>query len=118
MFYLPRLRAVQGRDGIRRRDARRLPDIKSVDNPYALSPPRPARSADQLLANGSTKHVEAFSSLPSEEWRSEFERHFRNLRGVSFGVVSFKLACSSPVEHIPAHRSPPTSRTVAEDDSR
>jgi len=64
-----------------RRDARRLPDIKSVDNPYVLSPPWPARSADQLLANGSTKHVEAFSPLPSEEWRSEFERHFRNLRG-------------------------------------
>jgi len=63
-----------------RRDARRLPSIKHVDNPYACSPPRPAQSANQLSAKP-TKRVDASPPLPSKEWRYEFERHFRNFRG-------------------------------------
>lgn len=65
-----------------RRDARSLPDIKHVDNPYTLCPPRPAQPAIQPSSE-STQNVEAPSPLPSKEWRTEFERRFRNFRGVS-----------------------------------
>ncbi|KAI0284245.1 hypothetical protein BGY98DRAFT_584873 [Russula aff. rugulosa BPL654] len=63
-----------------RRDARRLPDIKHVDNPYTFCPSRPAQSAIQPLS-GPTQNVEVPSPLPSKEWRSEFEHRFRNFRG-------------------------------------
>jgi hypothetical protein len=63
-----------------RRDARRLPDIKHVDNPYPHCPPQPAQSAIQPSSEP-TQSVEAPSPLPSKEWRSKFEHHFRNFRG-------------------------------------
>jgi len=63
-----------------RRDARRLPGITRVDNPYARSPPQPPQSA--IAVQPSTEqHLEAPYSFPSKEWLSEFERRFRNFRG-------------------------------------
>ncbi|KAI9448060.1 hypothetical protein H4582DRAFT_2139638 [Lactarius indigo] len=55
-----------------RRDARRLPGIKHVANPYAFSHPQPAQP---------TCHTKAALLLPCKEWRSKFERHFHNFRG-------------------------------------
>ncbi|KAI0304128.1 hypothetical protein BC826DRAFT_213833 [Russula brevipes] len=63
-----------------RRDARRLPNIKHVDNPYACSLPQPSPSSVQPCTEN-TQGIKAPPSLPSTEWRREFERHFRNLRG-------------------------------------
>lgn len=55
-----------------RRDARRLPGVKHVANPYAFVPPQ----STQL-----TCHTKADPLLPCKEWRSKFERHFHNFRG-------------------------------------
>ncbi|KAI9508919.1 hypothetical protein F5148DRAFT_1191443 [Russula earlei] len=63
-----------------RRDARRLPDIKRVNNPYAHRPPQPAQSVTRPSTEP-TRPVEGPSPLPSKEWRSQFERRFRNFRG-------------------------------------
>jgi survival motor neuron (SMN) interacting protein 1 (SIP1) len=82
MFYLSLYRDIRGSDDIHRRDARRIPDIKHVDNPYTLCPPRPAQSDVHSLSEP-TGNVEAPSPLPSKEWRSKFEHRFRNFRGVS-----------------------------------
>lgn len=79
MFCLSLYQECQRRDNIYRRDARRLPNIKHVNNPYTLCPPQ---SAIQPLSEP-TQNVEAPSPLPSKEWRSKFEHRFRNFRGVS-----------------------------------
>ncbi|KAH9006848.1 hypothetical protein EDB86DRAFT_2824042 [Lactarius hatsudake] len=55
-----------------RRDARKLPGVKHVANPYAFIPPQPAQSIC---------HTKAAPLLPCKEWRSKFERHFHNFRG-------------------------------------
>lgn len=55
-----------------RRDARKLPGIKHVANPYAFIPPQPAQSIC---------HTKAAPLLPCKEWRRKFERHFHNFRG-------------------------------------
>jgi Survival motor neuron (SMN) interacting protein 1 (SIP1) len=67
---------------IRRRDARKLPDVKFVANPYNQIPPQPAQSMAQACTEP-TRQVQAPPPLPTKEWRSEFERHFCNFRGVS-----------------------------------
>ncbi|KAG2077233.1 hypothetical protein BDR04DRAFT_1088175 [Suillus decipiens] len=55
-----------------RRDARRLPHVTRVANPYEL--PEPVPPPDVVQPDSS------HSNLPSELWRSTFLRHFRNLR--------------------------------------
>ncbi|KAI0307188.1 hypothetical protein B0F90DRAFT_1686026 [Multifurca ochricompacta] len=63
-----------------RRNARRLPSVTRVANPYARISPPLAQS--EVRASTETQgDVEPPSLLPSKEWRSEFERHFRNFRG-------------------------------------
>ena len=57
-----------------RRDARHLPLITRVANPYEL-PERPPTSN-----SGIPKHP----ALPSGEWRALFEKRFKNLRKVIF----------------------------------
>ncbi|KAI0254667.1 hypothetical protein BJV78DRAFT_1279781 [Lactifluus subvellereus] len=75
-----------------RRDARKLPDIKYVANPYARIPPQPAQSTAQAFTE-SVRQVEAPPPLPSEEWLSKFERGFRNFRGnINQPVVQRQLA--------------------------
>ena len=59
---------------INRRDARKLPGVKHVANPYAFVPPKPSQAIC---------HTKAAPLLPCKEWRSNFERHFHNFRGVS-----------------------------------
>jgi hypothetical protein len=85
MFCCHFCRKVQGWDDIHRRDARRLPNIKHVDNPYTRCPPQPAPSAIQPISE-QTQNVEVPSPLPSKEWRSKFEDRFRNFRGVSLAM--------------------------------
>ena len=87
--YVPSitLLSVSETDNIYRRDARRLPNIKHVDNPYT---PLPVQSAIQPLSEP-TKNVEAPSLLPSKEWRSKFEHRFRNFRGVSLRGLFWSL---------------------------
>lgn len=63
---------------INRRDARKLPGVKHVANPYAFVPPQ---------SNQLTCHTKADPLLPCKEWRSKFERHFHNFRGVSESVM-------------------------------
>jgi Survival motor neuron (SMN) interacting protein 1 (SIP1) len=111
-------RECQRRDNIYRRDARRLPDIKHVDNPYTFCPPRPAQSAIQPLSEP-TQNVEVPSTLPSKEWRSEFEHRFRNFRGVSLrGPLLISLVLAHLLsEHISARNSPSASRPIEEDDT-
>ncbi|KAF8272450.1 hypothetical protein EI94DRAFT_1796075 [Lactarius quietus] len=55
-----------------RRDARRLPGVKHVANPYAFVPPQ----STQPIC-----HTKVAPLLPCVEWRSKFERHFHNFRG-------------------------------------
>ncbi|KAG1755503.1 hypothetical protein EDB19DRAFT_1901722 [Suillus lakei] len=55
-----------------RRDARRLPHVTRVTNPYEL--PEPAPPLDFVQSDSSR------SNLPSELWRSTFLTHCRNLR--------------------------------------
>lgn len=55
-----------------RRDARRLPHVTRVANPYEL--PEPVPPPDVVQPDSSR------SNLPSELWRSTFLTHFRNLR--------------------------------------
>jgi len=90
MLCLSFYRECQRRVNIYRRDARRLPNIKHVDNPYTLCPSWPAPSAIQPLSEP-TRNVEAPSPLPSKEWRSTFEHRFRNFRGVSLRGLFWSL---------------------------
>ncbi|KAH7931194.1 hypothetical protein BV22DRAFT_1042555 [Leucogyrophana mollusca] len=56
-----------------RRDARTLPHVTRVANPYeVLAPPVP--QGNSLVAQT------ACAALPSEEWRAIFEKNFRNFR--------------------------------------
>lgn len=56
-----------------RRDARRLPHVTRVANPYELPEP--------VLPIGLEQPADSScSNLPSEHWRSTFLTHFRNLR--------------------------------------
>ncbi|KAI0268286.1 hypothetical protein BC834DRAFT_968491 [Gloeopeniophorella convolvens] len=63
-----------------RRDARNLPGITRAANPYEIPPPRTPTSAFQTPSEP-LGDANAPSSLPNEEWRSKFERHFRHFRG-------------------------------------
>ncbi len=56
-----------------------LPGVKHVANPYASILPPPTQP---------TYHAKVSTLLPSKEWRSKFERHFHNFRGVSESTKS------------------------------
>ncbi|OCH92170.1 hypothetical protein OBBRIDRAFT_773857 [Obba rivulosa] len=56
-----------------RRDARLLPRITRVTNPYEVQP-EPAPTIDASTSRGT------HSPLPSDEWRETFLRRFRNFR--------------------------------------
>ncbi|KAI9466987.1 hypothetical protein BJY52DRAFT_35757 [Lactarius psammicola] len=55
-----------------RRDARKLPGVKHVANPYAFIPPQPTQPICR---------AKAAPLLPCKEWRSKFACHFHNFRG-------------------------------------
>ncbi|RDB22542.1 hypothetical protein Hypma_009989 [Hypsizygus marmoreus] len=55
-----------------RRDARYLPHVTRVANPYEIASPQPSRS--------DTRTIPSHINLPSEEWRSIYEARFRNFR--------------------------------------
>ncbi|KAG5732040.1 hypothetical protein E4T56_gene18750 [Termitomyces sp. T112] len=55
-----------------RRDARSLPHVKRVENPYESSTPLSPKNDDRVIPN----HI----SLPSEKWRATFETRFKNFR--------------------------------------
>ena len=76
---------------INRRDARRLPGVKHVANPYAFVPPQ---STEPIC------YTEAASLLPCKEWRNKFERHFHNFRGVSESAKSPSKSCAYPQQNI------------------
>ena len=57
-----------------RRDARQLPDVVRVSNPY--EEPRPPSTAVATI------NTIVQSSLPSEEWRELFEFRFQNFQKV------------------------------------
>ena len=60
---------------ISRRDARQLPDVVRVSNPYEEPEPPPAAvSAENTIQ----------SCLPSEIWREVFEFKFQNFRKVRY----------------------------------
>ncbi|RPD66756.1 hypothetical protein L226DRAFT_452149 [Lentinus tigrinus ALCF2SS1-7] len=61
-----------------RRDARSLPHVTRVVNPYEL-PDVPAPSAE-ALAVGADSGPSHKAILPSEEWRETFLRRFKNFR--------------------------------------
>ncbi|KAG6903457.1 hypothetical protein C0995_005480 [Termitomyces sp. Mi166 len=58
-----------------RRDARNLPHITRVSNPYESSIPQPPKNDDCVIP----EHIR----LPSEEWRTTFETRFKNFRKVN-----------------------------------
>jgi hypothetical protein len=80
-----------------RRDARRLPHVTRVANPYEL--PEPVPPPDLVQPDSSR------SNLPSELWRSTFLTHFRNLRKVT--------NIAQPTIHV--HIDPHGSRKVMPD---
>ncbi|KAG6833939.1 hypothetical protein H0H87_007950 [Tephrocybe sp. NHM501043] len=55
-----------------RRDARQLPHVTRVVNPYEQEIPPPPKTDDRVIP----KHI----ALPSEEWRNIFENRFKNFR--------------------------------------
>lgn len=57
---------------VRRRDARQLPHVTRVRNPYEVSELKVAPTSTPLFTN----------VLPCEEWRLAFQTHFSNLRKV------------------------------------
>ncbi|KAG1907001.1 uncharacterized protein F5891DRAFT_1099835 [Suillus fuscotomentosus] len=78
-----------------RRDARRLPHVTRVTNPYEL--PEPVPPLDLVQSDSS------HSNLPSELWRSTFLTHFRN----------FRKNIAQPTIHV--HIDPHGSRKVMPD---
>lgn len=67
-----------------RRDARKLPNVTRVQNPHEL--PCPVQRETQENPNVSVR-----VKLPSEQWRAEFLRRFKNFRKASFLICSFLL---------------------------
>lgn len=74
-----------------RRDARRLPGVKHVTNPYAFVPPQPTQP---------TCRTKAAPLLPCNEWRSKFERHFHNFRGNMSQPVAIRPQPPGPFQRM------------------
>jgi Survival motor neuron (SMN) interacting protein 1 (SIP1) len=61
---------------VSRRDARQLPDVVRVSNPY--EDPEPPSTAMAVI------NTTIQSCLPSEEWRELFDFRFQNFRKVCY----------------------------------
>ncbi|KAI0051278.1 hypothetical protein FA95DRAFT_1485653 [Auriscalpium vulgare] len=80
-----------------RRETRRLPGITRVTNPYSPPPTTAGTAGNSAAAEEPRDKL----SLPSEEWRSIFERHFRNFRSnVCQPTIGVHLLQSSSAPHV------------------
>ena len=77
----------QSNSCIRRRDARLLPDITRVPNPYESTPSITTPQAELAIDNVK----DATEETLSEEWRSTFLRRFKGFREARVQLLSKAL---------------------------
>ena len=79
------------------RDARQLPHVTRVANPYEF-PDAPPPSLTASLGAGAESGGESSKTnvLPSEEWRETFLRRFKNFRKVRNDMSDNRLRLATP----------------------